>query len=168
MFTLLPMDEIEALVEEHAGDPRRRVAQRALAREVTDLVHGAGARQAAEEASEILFGADPRQASPAALAAVAREVPVAALDRRRGPRRRRAARPRAPAGRPGVLAGRRPAAARAGRGVGERRQGGPPERAARGRRCSSTTAGCCCARGRRAGRSSISRPRKLTLLRDRR
>ena len=38
------------------------------------------ARQAAEEASEILFGADPRLASPAALAAVAREVPVAHLE----------------------------------------------------------------------------------------
>ena len=60
-FTLLPMPEIAALLEEHAADPGRRVAQRVLAREVTDLVHGAEARQAAEEASEILFGADPRR-----------------------------------------------------------------------------------------------------------
>jgi tyrosyl-tRNA synthetase len=79
VFTLLPRDDIARLLDEHAVDPRQRVAQRALAREVTDLVHGVEARQAAEEASDILFGADPRQASPAALAAVAREVPVAAL-----------------------------------------------------------------------------------------
>ena len=79
-FTLLPMPEIASLLQEHAADPGRRAAQRVLAREVTELVHGAEARQAAEEASEILFGADPRQASPAALAAVAREVPVAHLE----------------------------------------------------------------------------------------
>jgi tyrosyl-tRNA synthetase len=79
-FTLLPMPEIAVLLEEHAADRGRRVAQRVLAREVTDLVHGAEARQAAEEASEILFGADPRRASVAALALVAREVPVAPLE----------------------------------------------------------------------------------------
>jgi tyrosyl-tRNA synthetase len=79
-FTLLPMPEIAVLLEEHAVDRGRRVAQRVLAREVTDLVHGVEARLAAEEASEILFGADPRRASPAALALVAREVPVAPLE----------------------------------------------------------------------------------------
>ena len=46
MFTLLPMDEIDAARGGARGDPGRRVAQRALAREVTDLVHGAdGARR---------------------------------------------------------------------------------------------------------------------------
>jgi tyrosyl-tRNA synthetase len=79
-FTLLPVPEIGAILEEHAVDPRRRVAQRTLAREVTDLVHGSAAREAAEEATEVLFGADPRQASAAALAAVAREVPRATLE----------------------------------------------------------------------------------------
>jgi tyrosyl-tRNA synthetase len=79
-FTLLPLPEIEGILEDHRLDPRRRVAQRALAREVTDLVHGQEARQAAEEATEVLFGADPREASAAGLAAVAREVPVAALE----------------------------------------------------------------------------------------
>jgi tyrosyl-tRNA synthetase len=79
-FTLLPMPEIASILEEHAAEPRRRLAQRTLAREVTELVHGRAARQAAEEATEVLFGSDPRQASPAGLAAVAREVPVAGLE----------------------------------------------------------------------------------------
>jgi tyrosyl-tRNA synthetase len=80
VFTLLPTDEIARVLEEHAVDPRQRLAQRTLAREVTDLVHGEEARRAAEEATDVLFGADPRQASPAALAAVAREVPLARLE----------------------------------------------------------------------------------------
>jgi tyrosyl-tRNA synthetase len=79
-FTLLALPQIAAILEEHAADPRRRLAQRTLAREVTDLVHGAEARHAAEEATDILFGADPRHASAAALAAVAREVPAATLE----------------------------------------------------------------------------------------
>jgi tyrosyl-tRNA synthetase len=79
-FTLLPIEQIEALLQEHRGDPRRRVAQRELARQVTDLVHGLEARAAAEEATEILFGADPRGATPAALEAVAREVAVTVLE----------------------------------------------------------------------------------------
>jgi tyrosyl-tRNA synthetase len=78
-FTLLPMPEIEAIVDEHAADPGRRRAQRVLARAVTELVHGADATDAAEQASDVLFGADPRQASADALAAVAAEVPATTL-----------------------------------------------------------------------------------------
>jgi tyrosyl-tRNA synthetase len=78
-FTLLPMDDVEGLVEEHATSPGRRGAQRVLAREVTTLVHGPDAAAAAEQAADVLFGADPRQASPAALAAVAEEVPSTTL-----------------------------------------------------------------------------------------
>ena len=73
-FTLLPMDEVDDLVATHVGDPARRLGQRALARAVTELVHGAEACAAAEGATEVLFGGDPRQASAEALAAVAREV----------------------------------------------------------------------------------------------
>jgi len=79
-FTLLPMVEVEGLLEEHAVEPSRRRAQRVLAREVTELVHGTAAAAAAEQASDVLFGADPRQASPEALAAVAAEVPSTTLE----------------------------------------------------------------------------------------
>ena len=79
-FTLLPVPQIQELLEEHRRDPRRRMAQRVLAEQVTDLVHGIEARTAAEEATDVLFGADPRLASAAALAAVAREVAVTTLE----------------------------------------------------------------------------------------
>ena len=78
-FTLLPLQEVEAVAAEHAAHPERRQGQRRLAAEVTRILHGEGAAEAAAEASSILFGGDPLGASPAALAAVAAEVPVAPL-----------------------------------------------------------------------------------------
>jgi tyrosyl-tRNA synthetase len=79
-FTLLPVPEIDGLVATHAADPTRRVGQRALAAAVTELVHGPEASAAAEGAATVLFGGDPRLASAEVLAAVAREVPHAALE----------------------------------------------------------------------------------------
>jgi tyrosyl-tRNA synthetase len=79
-FTLLPMEEVDALVASHAEAPGRRQAQRVLAHEVTVLVHGDAAAAQAEQAAAVLFGADPREASAEALAMVAHEVPVAALE----------------------------------------------------------------------------------------
>jgi tyrosyl-tRNA synthetase len=74
-FSTRPLAEVEAVIAEHGEAPERRTAQRALAREMTELVHGAEAAQAADDAADVLFGGDPTEASPAALAAVAREVP---------------------------------------------------------------------------------------------
>ena len=56
IFTLLPMEEIEALIARHRERPHERELQRTLAREVTCLIHGEEAFRAAEEASRILFG----------------------------------------------------------------------------------------------------------------
>ena len=56
IFTLLPREEIESLIEESAQRPAARVAQRALARAVTSLVHGADACARVEAASSALFG----------------------------------------------------------------------------------------------------------------
>jgi tyrosyl-tRNA synthetase len=50
-LTLLPVDEVGAVVAAHRGAPERREAQLRLAREVTALVHGAGAAAEAEQAS---------------------------------------------------------------------------------------------------------------------
>ena len=80
-FTLLPIPEIDEAAAAHADDPGRREAQRLLAREATALVHGEAEAEAAEAASGILFGAPLQDASVAALGAVAREVPVAEVDR---------------------------------------------------------------------------------------
>ncbi len=75
MLSLRPIEEVHALIEEHERAPERRPCQRALAREMTELVHGHEAADAADEAADVLFGGDPTRASAAAFEAVAREVP---------------------------------------------------------------------------------------------
>ncbi len=75
-LSLRPLDEVEDLVAEHEKAPERRLAQRALADELTALVHGREAAAAAAEAAGVLFGADPLRASPEAFAVVRREVGV--------------------------------------------------------------------------------------------
>jgi tyrosyl-tRNA synthetase len=73
-FSLQSVDEIDGLLDAHAAAPHERRAQRALAHEVTALVHGEVAAAAAAEAADVLFGSDPAHASLAALAVVGREV----------------------------------------------------------------------------------------------
>ncbi|HEY3483792.1 MAG TPA: tyrosine--tRNA ligase, partial [Ilumatobacteraceae bacterium] len=74
-FSMRPVEEIRSIVAEHHQAPERRVAQRALADELTELVHGHEAAKAAAGAAAILFGGDPTTADEGALSAVAREVP---------------------------------------------------------------------------------------------
>ena len=50
-LTLLPLNEIEALVADHDQAPHRRAGQRALARSFTSLVHGEAAAEAAASAA---------------------------------------------------------------------------------------------------------------------
>jgi tyrosyl-tRNA synthetase len=78
-FSMRPVDELLAIVGEHESAPERRLAQRALARELTELVHAAAAADAADAAADVLFGGDPTVASVAALDAVRREVPTSTL-----------------------------------------------------------------------------------------
>lgn len=40
MFTLLPLEEIQSIMQDHESYPERCVAQRILAEEVTLMVHG--------------------------------------------------------------------------------------------------------------------------------
>ena len=56
MFTLLPREEIEALIEEHKKSPHLRVLQKRLAKEVTIMVHSEEDYNVAVEASNVLFG----------------------------------------------------------------------------------------------------------------
>jgi tyrosyl-tRNA synthetase len=56
VYTLLDKPTIESLEAEHAPAPHTRVLQRALAKEVTTLVHSEQEYYKAVEASEILFG----------------------------------------------------------------------------------------------------------------
>jgi len=78
-FTLLDLDEVDAVAASHLEHPERRVGQRRLAEEATRLVHGPEATAAAAEATDVLFGGSPLTAGPAALAVVAAEVPTAPL-----------------------------------------------------------------------------------------
>ncbi len=80
-LTLRSVDDIASLMVEHRAAPEKRLAQRALATDVTTLVHGAAAEQAAAEAAQVLFGGDPTTASAEALAVVAREVPSSEMTR---------------------------------------------------------------------------------------
>lgn len=55
IFTELPKDEIEVLIEEQHKDPGMRPLQKRLAKEITTMVHSAEDYDAAVEASQILF-----------------------------------------------------------------------------------------------------------------
>ncbi|KAJ3192675.1 tyrosyl-tRNA synthetase [Irineochytrium annulatum] len=54
-FTLLPLDEIHAIMGRLKAEPKKHIPQRALAFEVTELVHGAEAAKNARVMSEVLF-----------------------------------------------------------------------------------------------------------------
>lgn len=55
MFTLLPLDAIDAAMAEHGADPGRRGAQRLLAGEMLALVHGTEAAERAQALSHALY-----------------------------------------------------------------------------------------------------------------
>jgi tyrosyl-tRNA synthetase len=76
MLSLRPVDEISALMAEHGEAPHLRKAQKALATEMTTLVHGAQAAATAEAAADVLFGGDPAQAPQDVLEAVFQEIPT--------------------------------------------------------------------------------------------
>ncbi len=56
VFTLLSKQEIEDIEAEHAQAPHLRLAQKALAKEVTIRVHGEQQYEMAVKASDVLFG----------------------------------------------------------------------------------------------------------------
>jgi tyrosyl-tRNA synthetase len=82
-FTFLDRARIDELAAAQQAAPERREAQRALARAVTTLVHGAEHVARAEHASRVLFGEDITTLSAAEVLAVFEDVPstdVAALE----------------------------------------------------------------------------------------
>jgi len=82
-FTELSHDEIEPLLAEHQSDPGRRTAQRRLATELTQLVHGPEGLAAAQRATEIFFGAEISQLSDRELSGIFADVPSRELPRER-------------------------------------------------------------------------------------
>jgi tyrosyl-tRNA synthetase len=83
VLTFLPHEEITALEAGMKADPGARAAQKALARELTTLVHGAGALTAAIKASEILFGAPLDGVTEEIFRDVAGEIPTKDLEKTR-------------------------------------------------------------------------------------
>ena len=76
IFTMLDRDTIEAIAENHAVNPGARSAQKVLAREVTDIVHGSIRRESVERVNEVLFGGgDFKKLSDDDLGALAEEIP---------------------------------------------------------------------------------------------
>jgi tyrosyl-tRNA synthetase len=78
VFTFLSKDEIEALAQQVTSAPHLREAQRALALEVTSLVHSPEAAAGAIQASKALFGqAELTDLSEADLVSALSELPSA-------------------------------------------------------------------------------------------
>jgi tyrosyl-tRNA synthetase len=59
LFTFLPLDDVADLEAEQRGNPAARAVQRALAEEVTRVVHGEDGLRTARRASRVLFGDEP-------------------------------------------------------------------------------------------------------------
>jgi tyrosyl-tRNA synthetase len=78
-FTFLSHEVIEDLARQHTEKPEARAAHKALAREVTVMLHGTAALDDAVRASEILFGGGLEGVSEQTFNDVAGEVPTKVL-----------------------------------------------------------------------------------------
>jgi tyrosyl-tRNA synthetase len=78
-FTFLSHERISELEKATHAAPDKREAQRALAREVTTLVHGATGLRQAEEISTALFSGDLASLDESELAEAARGMPTSQL-----------------------------------------------------------------------------------------
>ncbi|MGA2177272.1 MAG: tyrosine--tRNA ligase [Verrucomicrobiota bacterium] len=82
-FTFLGKDEIQALAAQHEARPEARAAHKALARAMTDLVHGESAATEAARASEILFGGELEGIAESTFHEIVGEVPTRQIDKAR-------------------------------------------------------------------------------------
>ena len=80
-FTFLSREEIEALEKKHTENPGAREAHRALAKAMTDLVHGEVATKEAVRASEILFGGGLDGISESTFNEIVGEAPSKEIER---------------------------------------------------------------------------------------
>jgi len=82
-FTFLDAEQIQALEKRHLAEPSAREAHRALAREVTTLIHGTDAATEAARASQILFGGELDGVSERTFGELLGEIPTRDIDRAR-------------------------------------------------------------------------------------
>jgi tyrosyl-tRNA synthetase len=81
VLTFLSREEIERLAEESQANPGARAAQKALARELTTLVHGAAAYEDAKRATEIMFGGALEGITEELFRDVVGEIPTLSVER---------------------------------------------------------------------------------------
>ena len=79
VFSLKSLDEIAALEAEMKANPEARIPQKALAEELTRLVHGEAGLQTALGATKTLFGGDISGKSAAELSQIFKDVKSAEL-----------------------------------------------------------------------------------------
>src|SRR5579862_3592287 len=77
MFTFLAAPAVDDLLRTHAAAPHERAAQKLLAREMTDMLHGEVARAGVEEASRVVFNRkiDPHTITDDAYETLVAEIP---------------------------------------------------------------------------------------------
>lgn len=80
-FTDMGKEEIDALLSDHQANPGQRSAQRRLAAELTQLVHGDDGLHTAARATAIFFGAEISDLSDVQLAGIFADVPSRQLPR---------------------------------------------------------------------------------------
>jgi tyrosyl-tRNA synthetase len=77
IYTLIEKDEFDALMAEFKKNPSERAAQKQLAYEVTQLVHGAEQAESARNVTAVLFGDTPvEQLLKEDLAMLSQEIPT--------------------------------------------------------------------------------------------
>lgn len=83
VYTFLPLNEIDALMELHKRNPGERQAQETLARLMTEIVHGPAATAQAAATTDALFGDTPfHELSRDALAVALAEAPSVSFSKR--------------------------------------------------------------------------------------
>jgi len=76
IYTLLPKEAIESIMEEHRNNPGQRVAQTRLAEEATRLVHGEEALRVAKRVTDCLTGKLAIGDADDAVEALRKEIPA--------------------------------------------------------------------------------------------
>lgn len=80
-FTFLSKEQIEELEKQHIANPGARTAHKALAKEMTELIHGPAETAEAIRASEVLFGGDIKEISESTFNEILGEAPTKELDK---------------------------------------------------------------------------------------
>jgi tyrosyl-tRNA synthetase len=80
-FTFFSHEEIQRLEAEHAQNPGARVAHKALAQHMTELLHGAEGLAQAQQATEALFSGNVAELSQSSITDLFGSAPTASLSK---------------------------------------------------------------------------------------